>query len=107
MVSTQPSIRLLCDRGVKPPVAVRTQEFWVHHRVAISLAELMPDLVLIQEMKDVHRHADVLEEGPMLLVGKHLLLRITVAVVHEMLGFVRARDREGFFDKQLRSCETR
>jgi hypothetical protein len=60
----------------------------------MCLAKGVPDVVLVEKMKDIDTHPDIQEPRPLVWVRQNLLFSITICVIYEMFWLVRSRDRE-------------
>lgn len=107
VVSPKPYICLFGSRCIeKPCLAIGSHELRVVNRITVLLTEGMSDVMLVQEMKDIDTHADILEPRPLCRMCHNLLLGIAVGVVDEMFWLEGSRDREGFLDEQLLPVNT-
>jgi hypothetical protein len=97
VIPTQPNIDLFSDGGVKPPLQVIREEFWIVLWVAVKPAEFVGVFVLVLEMPRINAHADSIEPR----VADGLLFGNTAAIVHDVIGLLCTRNGHGFFDEYL------
>ena len=92
MVATKPSIRLLSNRGIEKP-SRSIHELRVFGWVAMQLAILVGDSMLVPKVPCIDTHANPLKPGILLSLSS-----IAVCVLKYMFWFLGTRYRECVFE---------